>query len=122
MIRRPRRSPLFPSPTLFRSLRPSLEGDGDPPRLSLFPPPADISWSDDTLVQPDLFVVPVAEARTLEWARIKDLRLVIEVLSLSSTRADRFTKRRLYQERRVPVYWLIDADRHEVEVWTPEAR
>ncbi len=21
----------------------------------------------------------------------------------------------------MPVYWVVDADRHEVEVWTPEA-
>ena len=89
--------------------------------LHIFTSPADISWSDDTLVQPDVFVVPVSEARTLDWARIKDLRLVVEVLSPSSLRADRFTKRRLYQERSLPLYWLIDADRHEVEIWTPEA-
>lgn len=28
--------------------------------------PADISWSDDTLVQPDLFVVELFEARSLD--------------------------------------------------------
>jgi len=50
------------------------------------------------------------------------LRLVVEVLSPSSLRADRFTKRRLYQERSIPLYWLIDGDRHVVEVWTPEDR
>lgn len=35
--------------------------------------PADISWEDDVLVQPDIFVVPLAEARTLDWARMKTL-------------------------------------------------
>jgi Uma2 family endonuclease len=87
----------------------------------VFAAPADISWSDDTLVQPDLFVVPVAEARTLDWTRIKDLQLVIEVLSPASARADRFTKRRLYQERRIPAYWIVDGDERLVEVWSPEA-
>ena len=43
------------------------------------------------------------------------------MLSPSSTRADRFTKRRLYQEVGVPVYWAVDADEKHVEVWTPEA-
>ena len=35
--------------------------------------------------------------------------------------ADRFTKRRLYQEQRIPLYWVVDCDAESVEVWTPEA-
>lgn len=81
----------------------------------------DISWSPDTLVQPDLLVVPLDQARTLDWSRMTDLRLVIEVLSASSARADRFTKRRLYQEVGVPVYWVVDPDERAVEVWSPDA-
>lgn len=82
--------------------------------------PADISWGPDTLVQPDVFVVPLAEARTMSWEFLKTLLLAIEVLSPSSTRADRFTKRRLYQEVGVPLYWVVDGDAQAVEVWTPE--
>ena len=89
--------------------------------LHVFASPADISWSDDTLVQPDVFVVPRSEARTLDWRHVRELRLAAEVLSPSSTRADRFTKRRLYQERRVGVYWVVDGDERFVEVWTPDA-
>src|SRR5438034_30880 len=84
--------------------------------------PADISSAPDTLVQPDLFVVPLEEARTLQWTGIRHLLLVAEVLSPSSARADRFTKRRWYQEAGVPHYWLVDADARAVEMWTPEAR
>ena len=87
----------------------------------VFTAPADISWSEDTLVQPDVFVVPLAEARTLDWRQMKALLLAIEVLSPSTARADRFTKRRLYQERGVPAYWIVDPDRRCVEVWTPAA-
>jgi Uma2 family endonuclease len=87
----------------------------------VFHSPADISWSEDTLVQPDLFVVPLEEARTLDWERMKTLLLAVEVLSPSTARADRFTKRRLYQEVGVPTYWIVDPDRRCVEVWTPEA-
>jgi Uma2 family endonuclease len=82
--------------------------------------PADISWTVDNLVQPDVFVVPLAEARTLDWTRMRRLRLVAEVLSPASTRADRFPKRRLYQDGGVPVYWIVDGDERVVEVWTPE--
>jgi Uma2 family endonuclease len=83
--------------------------------------PADISWGRDVLVQPDVFVVPLEEARLQDWAKIRHLLLAAEVLSPSSTRADRFTKRRLYQERGVPEYWMVDGDARLVEVWHPEA-
>ena len=91
------------------------------PGWHLWSAPADISWTPDVLVQPDLFVVPIEEARTLDWARLRHLELAVEVLSPSTARADRFTKRRLYQEVRIPTYWVVDADAHFVEVWTPDA-
>ena len=90
------------------------------PGWHLWSAPADISWTADVLVQPDLFVVPIEEARTLDWARLRHLELVVEVLSPTSARADRFTKRRLYQEERIPTYWIVDPDAHFVEVWTPD--
>ena len=83
--------------------------------------PADISWSDHILVQPDLFVVECDEAHTMDWRRIKTLHFVVEVLSPSTSRYDRFAKRRLYQDVNIPAYWIVDADKHQVEVWTPEA-
>ena len=82
--------------------------------------PADISWGQDVLVQPDVFVAPVEQARTLDWAAIRDLLLVVEVLSPSNLRQDRFIKRRRYQEARVPLYWIVDGDERQVEVWTPD--
>jgi Uma2 family endonuclease len=83
--------------------------------------PADLSWTPDTLVQPDVFVVDIAEARTSDWRRMRHLLLAIEVLSSSTMRADRFTKRRLYQEVGVPAHWIVDPDARRVEVWSPEA-
>ncbi len=85
----------------------------------ILPSPADISWGPDVLVQPDVFVVPPDEARTLTWSRMQTLLLVVEVLSLSSTKADRFIKRLRYREAGVPLYWVVDGDEHTVEVWTP---
>ena len=88
--------------------------------------PADISWGrDDVLVQPDVFVVPNDQARTLHatnaWPVITHLLLATEVLSPSSMRTDRFIKRRLFQNMGVPLYWIVDADAQTVEVWTPDA-
>lgn len=84
--------------------------------------PADISWSPDTLVQPDVFVLRLDEARTLDWSQMKHLLLVAEVLSPASARSDRFTKRRKYQEASIPLYWIVDADARLAEVWTPPSR
>lgn len=81
----------------------------------------DLSWSADSLVVPDLFVVDRSEASATRWEEVKTLLLVVEVLSPSTTRNDRFTKRRLYQEVGIPLYWLVDADAKVVEVWTPDA-
>ncbi len=84
--------------------------------------PSDISWGKaDVLVQPDVFVVPQDEARTLDWRRVRQLLLAIEVLSPSSILADRFTKRRLYQKMATQLYWVIDADARSVDVWTRDA-
>jgi Uma2 family endonuclease len=80
---------------------------------------ADISWGPDVLVSPDVFVVPLEQARTLDWSRMRDLLLVAEILSPASARHDRFLKRRRYQEAGVPLYWIVDADVGQVEVWTP---
>lgn len=83
--------------------------------------PADISWAPDVLVQPDVFVIPRTEASSGEWSHIRTLLLVAEVLSPSTARADRFTKRHRYQEAGVPLYWLVDGKERRVEVWTRES-
>lgn len=87
-----------------------------------FGAPADIAWDADTLVQPDVFVVSRSLARLGVWPPLPALLLAAEVLSPGSARADRFTKRRLYQEAGVPVYWVVDADAGRAERWTPADR
>jgi Uma2 family endonuclease len=68
-----------------------------------------------------VFVVPVAEMRTFDWARMTTLLLAVEVLSPSSRRGDRFTKRRAYQEHGVLCYWVVDIEGRAGEIWTPRA-
>jgi len=81
--------------------------------------PADITWDDEVLVQPDIFVVP-REDVSADWTTFKHLLLAVEVLSPSSTRGDRVVKQRLFQEQRVGTYWIVDADKRLVEVWHPD--
>ena len=80
---------------------------------------ADISWGDDTLVQPDLFVA-TPEELTARWDTVKTLLLAVEVLSPRSGRADRVLKRGAYQENHVATYWIVDHEAGLVEVWRPE--
>ena len=87
----------------------------------VFASPADISWGlPDVLIQPDIFVVPVHEARTLDWPAIRHLLLAVEVTSPASIRADRFTKRLVHQMQDTPCYWVIDSDARTAEVWSPQ--
>ncbi len=81
--------------------------------------PADISWGRDVLVQPDVFVTTPGQTRSSEWDSVRDLLLVAEIVSPSTAKADRFLKRRRYQEAGVQLYWIIDGDAQQVEVWTP---
>lgn len=102
---------------LYALLRAYLDavGLGD----TLFFSPADISWDDETLVQPDLFVVSREEVSE-DWSTFKTLLLAVEIVSPSSARADRVIKRRLYQEQRVATYWMLDIEGAVVEVWHPD--
>jgi Uma2 family endonuclease len=85
----------------------------------VFLSPANIIWGPDEYVQPDVFVVPAGEV-TGSWRDCRTLLLAVEVLSPGSARADRVTKRRLYQVRGVATYWVVDPVTQVVEVWHPE--
>lgn len=82
---------------------------------------ADISWGPDTLVQPDLFVIAPEDANAGDWARVRRLSLVVEVLSPATARFDRFQKRSLYQAQGIETIWLVDTEMRSVEVWDPRA-
>lgn len=89
--------------------------------------PADIEFSPRRLVQPDVFVVPpnAGGRRIASWDEVKELMLVIEVLSPSTARRDRVKKRAIYLEEGVPEYWIVDIDSQCIERWrqgaaTPE--
>ena len=81
--------------------------------------PADIEFDPHTLVQPDIFVVPIGAGRPRSWADVRNLLLAVEVLSASTARADRTLKRRRYQRAGVPDYWIVDADARLIECWHP---
>ena len=81
--------------------------------------PFDVELEPETIVQPDVFVVPPDEARRLETEMPgRSLLLAIEIISPGSARGDRGAKRKLYQ-RHVPEYWIVDLDAALFERWRP---
>lgn len=83
--------------------------------------PADLDLKSGQLSQPDLFVVP----RTVDgrvprsWAECDVPILVAEVLSPSTARYDRITKRLRYLRSGVAEYWIVDMDARAIERWRP---
>ncbi len=84
-----------------------------------FMAPTDIAFSSRRLVVPDLFVIPrvAGVPRPKEWEPGIPLWLIIEVLSKSTARHDRSTKRVIYQDERVTDYWIADPRARVVERW-----
>lgn len=83
--------------------------------------PAAVVLADDTVVEPDLFVLPLVEGRKPQSLEdVGRLLLVIEILSPSTARVDRTVKRRRYQREEVPEYWIVDGDARLIERWRPE--
>jgi Uma2 family endonuclease len=103
---------------LFRALADYCDSSGVGMALMS---PADLSLAPDSLVQPDVFVVPSSTDRDASWHEVARPLLVVEVLSPGTAHADRFTKRLHYQRAGVPVYWICDGAAPLVEVWTPDA-
>ena len=81
--------------------------------------PSDVKLEDETLTQPDVYVVPDDEAvRIRREPTVERLLLAVEVISPSSARGDRGKKRLLFQ-RRVSEYWIVDLDARIFERWRP---
>jgi Uma2 family endonuclease len=84
--------------------------------------PLDMHFSPITVVEPDLLVVKHdAVALPSGYYNLRDLHLVIEILSPGTSRRDRDRKRRLYQEAGIAEYWIVDHKQRQLEVWTPSA-
>ena len=89
--------------------------------LEVLVAPAAVTWSERTEVQPDLLALPLLNGWLVErFADVGVLGLAVEVLSPSTVRTDRFTKRREYQRRGVPEYWIVDTAARSIERWRPD--
>lgn len=84
--------------------------------------PADIRLIPESIVQPDVFVVPPVigprHERKPKWSDVKQLVLAVEIISPSSVKTDRIRKREHYMNAGVPDYWVVDLDGRFVEQWS----
>ena len=88
---------------------------------AVFVAPGDLELDTHTLVQPDVYVLPLVDGRRPRTqAEIGQPLLFVEVLSPSTARFDRVVKRQRYQRQRVE-YWIVDADARLVERWLPDS-
>jgi len=88
---------------------------------AVFMAPGDIELDRFTLVQPDVFVLPLVNGRRPRTAEeIGHPLLFIEVLSPSTARYDRVVKRGCYQRAHIE-YWIVDLEARLVERWLPDA-
>jgi len=94
---------------LFLQLRQFLKGK----RCEVFISPFDVRLNpndgDDTVVQPDLLVV--CDKSKLDKKGCKGAPdMIIEILSPSSTKMDKFIKMRKYNQAGVREYWIVDPE------------
>lgn len=84
--------------------------------------PTDVELEASAILQPDVFVVPPHESqRMLRELPVRELLVAAEVLSPSSGRHDKVTKRDVYR-RHVSEYWIVDLDARLFERWPLHAQ
>ncbi len=87
----------------------------------LFQSPSDLELRQGNITQPDLFVVPFGneppEWGEGSWSDVGSLLLAVEIISPSSIRTDRITKRDYYLDVGVPGYFIVDVEARIVECW-----
>jgi Uma2 family endonuclease len=81
-----------------------------------FVSPLDVHLSEESVVQPDVLWLATGNPALADDAVHGVPDLVVEVVSPSHPERDRFVKRSLYEEHRVPELWLVDPSDRSVEV------
>ena len=83
----------------------------------LFGSPVDVVLSCHDIVVPDLIFIAGDQAGIMTEANVQGApALVVEVLSKRTRKRDVQTKRRLFEQRGVREYWLVDPELDTVQV------
>jgi Uma2 family endonuclease len=83
------------------------------------PSPLTVVLSNTAVVQPDIVYVAKPRMNIVTAKGIVDgaPTLAIELLSPSTSRVDRTTKRQLFERYGVPYYWIVDPDARTIDVY-----
>jgi len=86
-----------------------------PPGMRVFVAPLDVRFGMDTVLQPDVLVVPRSAVgeRRLEGGPV----LAVEVLSPSTRHIDLGLKLSRYEAAGTPSYWVIDPNEPSLRAW-----
>lgn len=87
---------------------------------TVFVAPSDWVLDPRTLVQPDVYVVPLVDGRRPHTDEERGRALLfVEISSPGTARFDRVVKRARYQRAGIE-YWIVDLDSRLVERWLPD--
>lgn len=89
----------------------------------VFNAPTDVVFSDEDVIQPDLFFISHERKGIIKPENIRGAPdLVIEILSPSTAERDLVVKKRLYAKFAVHEYWIVSPEQKTIEVmsWSEE--
>lgn len=87
------------------------------PHAEVFDSPIDLILSDTNVVQPDLVYAP-EDSDDIDPHGITVIpQLVVEIISPSTGRKDRFEKLGIYSRASVPHYWIVDPEQQTLEAF-----
>src|SRR6056297_3319011 len=82
----------------------------------IFNAPLDVTFSDITVVQPDLFYIAGDQKETIKEKRIDGSPvLAVEIISPYNPRKDRVQKMQIYQKACIKHYWLVNPEQKTFE-------
>lgn len=86
------------------------------PEGEIFAAPLDVTFSDITVVRPDLFYIASTQNKIIKKNYINGSPvLVVEIISPDNPRKDRLQKMRIYQKAQVKHYWLANPEERTLE-------
>ena len=84
----------------------------------LFSAPTDVVLSEYDVVQPDLFFIATPRLTMIGESRIEGAPdLAVEILSVTTRKADEMIKRKLYERYGVSEYWIVDPELQMIKVF-----
>jgi Uma2 family endonuclease len=87
-------------------------------QLGEFFSPMDVILDPENVVQPDLLYIAKANLSILQVRGVFGAPdLLVELISPSSVRRDRYVKKALYARFGVKEFWLVDIANRALEVW-----